>query len=186
MGETRLQRVRRFYRSLESLAALDNRHRAGRNVYDDEHLVRDRSERGLDAEQQMVRLVNQRRACYRSWLDVCPRLVVRQMAPQHWRVRDASGLWRADLSAVAWSHARRIEKLSPASARAAHDVDLLLLQYFQQTLRRRVERIRICCHSRRRNALPCARYRPLGPDRVADHRIDVHSRHKLGACIHRQ
>ena len=58
MGETWLQRVRRFYRGVERLAALHHRHRFGRNVHDDEHFLRHRSERRLDAEQQMVRVVD--------------------------------------------------------------------------------------------------------------------------------
>src|ERR1700693_3423482 len=105
MDEARLQRVRRFYRRVEPLAALDHGHRIGRNVYHDEHFLRYRSERRVDAEQQMVRVVDQFGARRRSRLDLCPRSVVRQMAPQYWRVRDAPGLWRADLPAVARSRA---------------------------------------------------------------------------------
>src|SRR4029077_21283659 len=141
MGETWLQRVRRFYRGVESLAALDHGHRVGRNVYDHEHFLRHWSERGVDAEQQMVRIANQLGAGCWSWLGLRPRVVIRQMAAQRWRLRHASGLWRADLPAAAWPHAGRIEKLSATPARAADDVDLLLLQHFQQTFRRRVERI---------------------------------------------
>src|SRR5436190_20987001 len=105
MGETWFQRVRRFYRGLESLAPLYHRHRVGRNVYHDEHFLRDRSERRLDAEQQMVRVVDQLGAGRRPWLDLRPRLVVRQMAPQYWSVRHAPGLWRADLLAIGGSRA---------------------------------------------------------------------------------
>src|SRR5205807_3144536 len=141
MGKARLQRVRRFYRGLEPLAALHHGHRVGWNVYDDEHLLRHRSERRLDAEQQMVRVVDQLGARRRPGLDLCPWLGVRQMAPQCRRVRHAPGLWRADLSAVARSRTRGIEKLSAAQPRPADDVDLLLLQYFQQIVRRRAERI---------------------------------------------
>src|SRR5439155_26839236 len=89
VGETWLQRVRRFYRGVESLAALDHCDRARRNVYDDEHLLRHRSERRVDAKQQMVRVVDQLGTRRWSWLDLCPWLVVRQMAAQRWRVRHA-------------------------------------------------------------------------------------------------
>src|SRR5205807_369172 len=99
------------------------------------------AERGVDAEQQMGRVVDQLRTCRWSRLDLCPWFVVRQMAAQCWRVRDAPGLRRADLPAVARPYAGRIKKLPAAPACVADDVDLLLLQYFQQTVRRRVERI---------------------------------------------
>ena len=47
----------------------------------------------------------------------------------------------ADFFAAPRPRARRIEKLSAASIRAARDVALLLLQYFQQTRGRRTQRI---------------------------------------------
>ena len=52
-------------------------------------------ERCLDAEQQMVRLVDQHRVGRRSRLDLRPRSVVGQMASQCWRLRDVHGLRRA-------------------------------------------------------------------------------------------
>ena len=39
MGETWLQRVRRFYRGVERLAALHHGHRVGRNVHDHDVVV---------------------------------------------------------------------------------------------------------------------------------------------------
>src|SRR5205085_10791410 len=141
MDKARLQRVCRIYRGVESLVAFDHRDRARRNVYHHEHFLRARSQLCLDARKQMVRLANQHHARGRSRFNVRSRFVVRQVASQRRRLRHAPGLRRTDLSAAARSVAWRIEKLSPASARAAHDVDLLLLQYFQQTIRRRIERI---------------------------------------------
>ena len=70
MGKARLQRVRRFHRGLEPLAAFDHRDRARRNVRHHEHLLRDRPRRGLDAEQQMVRVADQLRTGGRPGLDL--------------------------------------------------------------------------------------------------------------------
>ena len=60
MGQARLQRVRRIYRRMESLAAFDHGDRARWNVHHHEHLLRNRSGRRLDAGQQMVRVADQR------------------------------------------------------------------------------------------------------------------------------
>ena len=141
MGEARLQRVRRIYRRLESLAAFNHGHRTRRNVRHHEHLLRYRFWRRVDAEQQMVRLANQRGISRRPRLGLRPRFVVRQMAAQCWRIRDVRRLRSAGFVAAARPSARRIENLSAASTRAARDVDLLLLQHLQQARGRRTQRI---------------------------------------------
>ena len=141
MGEARLQRVRRISRGMESLAAVNHGHRARRNVYDYEHILRDRSGSRVDAEQQMVCVADQRSISRRPGLDMCPRSLGGQVGAQPWRIRHARRLFGADFIAASWSRARRIKNLSPAAARLASNVDLLLLQHFHQTFRWRAQRI---------------------------------------------
>ena len=100
MGKTRFQRVRRFYGCMEPLAAFHHRDCAGRNVRDNESFLRAGRTRSLDAEQQMVRLANQLRTGSWSGVDHGSWIVVRQMGPQYWRLRHASGLWRSNHSAI--------------------------------------------------------------------------------------
>ena len=61
------------------------------------------------------------------------------MGSQYRRVRDVPRLLSVDLAAVARASARRIEIVSPVAARAAYDVDLLLLQYFHEARGRRTQ-----------------------------------------------
>ena len=49
VGKTRIQRVRWLYRGVEPLVAFHHCDRAGWNVRDHQHLLRHRSECGLDA-----------------------------------------------------------------------------------------------------------------------------------------
>ena len=89
----------------------------------------------------MVRVVDQLRARGRSGLGWIPRLVPRQMGPQHRRVRHAPGLQRSHCIAVYRAGPRRTDAISPAPDRRPHPVDFLLFQYLQQTRRRRTQRI---------------------------------------------
>ena len=106
MGKARLQRIRGVYRGLESLAAFDHGYCIGWDVYDDEHILRNRSERRMDAEQQMVCVADQRRVGRRPRMDVRPRPILGQMASQRGRICNACCLWRADFSAGLGSRAR--------------------------------------------------------------------------------
>ena len=77
MGKARVQRVRGIYRRLESLAVIDHGHRDGRYVYDYEHILRYRPGGRMDAEQQMVRVADQRGIGRRPRMGWCARFVVR-------------------------------------------------------------------------------------------------------------
>ncbi len=56
-----------FHRGVEPLASLHHGHRAGRNVYDYQSRLRHRSERCVDAGQQMVCVVDQLRVGRPAW-----------------------------------------------------------------------------------------------------------------------
>ena len=101
MGQARLQRVRRIYRRLESLAAVDHGHRTRRNVRHHEHFLRDRSGCRLDAREQMVRVADQRRIGRRLGLGVRSWPLVRQMDSQRWGICDVHRLQIAHFIAVA-------------------------------------------------------------------------------------
>ena len=58
-----------LHRGVECVATLHHGHRAWGNVCHDQHLLRDRRKRRLDAEQQMVRVIDQLRPRDRPWLD---------------------------------------------------------------------------------------------------------------------
>ena len=137
MGQTRLERVRWFHGRVESLAAVYHRHCLGRDVRHNQHLLRHRRKRFLDAKQQMVRVVDQLRARRGAGLGWAPRLVLRQMGPQHRRVRHVLGLRRSHCVTLHWLGPRRTQAISPSPDRCPHPVDLLLFQYLQQTCRRR-------------------------------------------------
>src|SRR5439155_14563770 len=57
MGQNRVQRICGLHRGMECLATLHHGHRAWGDVCYDQHLLRHRRKRGLDAEQQMVRVI---------------------------------------------------------------------------------------------------------------------------------
>jgi len=67
-------------------AAFDHGYCIGWDVYDDEYFLRNRSERRMDAEQQMVCVADQRRIGRRPRMDVRSGLSLGQMASQRGRI----------------------------------------------------------------------------------------------------
>ena len=66
----------------------------------------------------MVRCAHQLRPGRQPWLDRCSRISIRQMAPQHRRVRHAPGLRRADCFAVRHARPRQSQRISPVEIAA--------------------------------------------------------------------
>ena len=61
MGQNRVQRICRLHRGVECVATLHHASSRSGNVCHDQHLLRHRRKRRLDAEQQMVRVIDQLR-----------------------------------------------------------------------------------------------------------------------------